>query len=113
MRQRYVPAVVEASSVGCVEWLVLLCIRCDSLIDTNHRFGANRNDGLFIGTSSGFNLVGAVKLARKLGPGKTVVTVLCDSGERYQSKIYNDEWLKKYKYTKLPPKSGDNLEFVK
>jgi cysteine synthase len=52
-----------------------------------------RNDGIFVGPSAALNLVGAVKLARKLGPGHTVVTVICDSGERYRSKLFNDEFL--------------------
>ena len=52
-----------------------------------------KHDGLFMGPSAALNVVGAVKLARKLGPGKTVVTVLCDGGERYRSKLYSKEWL--------------------
>ena len=42
-----------------------------------------RNDGLFVGSSAAMNCVGAVKLARKLGPGQTIVTILCDAGHRY------------------------------
>ncbi len=42
-----------------------------------------RNDGLFVGSSAAMNCVGAVKLARTLGPGKRIVTILCDSGQRY------------------------------
>ena len=45
------------------------------------------------GPSAALNVVGAVKLARKLGPGKTVVTILCDGGDRYLSKLYNPAWL--------------------
>ena len=41
-----------------------------------------RNDGLFLGSSAAMNCVGAVKLARKLGPGHTIVTILCDGGQR-------------------------------
>ena len=41
-----------------------------------------RHDGLFVGSSAAMNCVGAVKLARKLGPGHTIVTMLCDGGQR-------------------------------
>jgi cysteine synthase A len=50
-------------------------------------------DGLFMGGSVGINVGAAVALARQMGPGHTIVTVLCDSGSRYQSKIFNREWL--------------------
>ena len=50
-------------------------------------------EGLLLGGSSGINVAGAIRLARALGPGKTIVTVLCDSGSRYQSKLYNPSFL--------------------
>jgi cysteine synthase A len=50
-------------------------------------------DGLFMGGSVGINVGAAVKLAQQLGPGHTIVTVLCDGGSRYQSKLFNREWL--------------------
>jgi len=52
------------------------------------------NEGLCLGGSSGVNIAGAVQLARELGPGHTIVTILCDYGTRYQSKLYNPEFLK-------------------
>lgn len=52
-----------------------------------------RNDGLFVGSSAAMNCVGAVKAARRLGPGKTIVTVLCDGGGRHLSKFQNQEYL--------------------
>src|SRR5690606_25754921 len=52
-----------------------------------------QNEGLLLGGSSGINVAGAIRLARALGPGKTIVTILCDSGSRYQSKLYNPEFL--------------------
>ena len=52
------------------------------------------NEGLCLGGSSGINIVGAVKLARDLGPGHTIVPILCDYGTRYQSKLYNPDFLK-------------------
>ncbi|WP_299410873.1 cysteine synthase A [Acaryochloris sp. IP29b_bin.148] len=53
-----------------------------------------RQDGLFLGGSVGINVGAAVALAKEMGPGHTIVTVLCDSGTRYQSKLFNPEWLK-------------------
>ena len=50
-------------------------------------------EGLCLGGSSGINIAGAVRLARDLGPGKTIVTILCDYGTRYQGKLYNPEFL--------------------
>jgi cysteine synthase A len=51
------------------------------------------HDGLLMGGSTGINVAGAIRLARDLGPGKTIVTVLCDGGQRYQSKIFNPAFL--------------------
>jgi cysteine synthase A len=50
-------------------------------------------EGLCLGLSSGINVAGAVALARQLGPGKRIVTILCDTGFRYLSSLYNPEWL--------------------
>ena len=52
------------------------------------------NQNIILGGSSGINIAGAVKLAKKLGKGKTVVTILCDDGRRYASKIFNKDFLK-------------------
>ncbi|QJU57819.1 cysteine synthase A [Sphingomonas sp. AP4-R1] len=52
-----------------------------------------REEGLCVGLSSGINIAGAVALARDLGPGKRIVTVLCDSGMRYLSTLFNPAWL--------------------
>ncbi len=52
-----------------------------------------RKDGLFMGGSVGINVAAAVKLAEQMGPGHTIVTILCDGGARYQSRIFNREWL--------------------
>ena len=54
-----------------------------------------RDEGLCLGLSSGINVAGAMHLARELGPGKTVVTILCDTGFRYLSSLYNAEWLRR------------------
>ena len=50
-------------------------------------------EGLCLGASSGVNVAGAIRLARELGPGRTIVTILCDYGTRYQSKLFNPEFL--------------------
>jgi cysteine synthase A len=50
-------------------------------------------DGLFMGGSVGINVAAAVALAQQMGPGHTIVTVLCDGGSRYQSRLYNRDWL--------------------
>jgi cysteine synthase A len=52
-----------------------------------------RNEGLFLGLSSGINIAGAVKYAQESGPGQTIVTILCDSGHKYQSKLFDRQWL--------------------
>ena len=51
-------------------------------------------EGLCLGGSSGVNIAGAIRMAREMGPGHTIVTVLCDYGNRYQSKLYNADFLK-------------------
>ena len=51
------------------------------------------HEGLFLGGSVGINVAAAVELARRLGPGHRIVTVLCDGGDRYRSRIWNKEWL--------------------
>ena len=72
-----------------------------------------QHEGLCLGGSTGINIVGAMRLAKQLGPGKTIVTILCDSGSRYQSKLFNadfmraknlpvPEWLEKRSNIKLP-----------
>jgi len=57
-------------------------------------FSLLRDEGLCVGGSSGINVAGAIRLAKDLGPGHTVVTVLADYGTRYQSKLFNPEFLK-------------------
>lgn len=52
-----------------------------------------REEGLFLGLSSGINVAGAARFAKERGPGQTIVTVLCDSGHKYQSTLFNNEWL--------------------
>jgi cysteine synthase A len=53
-----------------------------------------KKEGLCLGGSSGINVAGAIRLAKDLGPGHTVVTILADSGTRYQSKLFNPQFLK-------------------
>ena len=51
-------------------------------------------EGLFLGSSSGINVAAAVRVATELGPNHTIVTILCDSGSRYQSRLFNPNWLR-------------------
>ena len=60
------------------------------------------HEGLSVGTSSGINVAAAVRVAKTLGPGHTVVTVLCDGGSRYQSKLFNPPFLRE-KHLPVPP----------
>lgn len=69
-----------------------------------------RNDGLFCGSSTALNCVGAVKLARQLGPGHTIVTLLCDSGMRHVSRLWNADYLAPLALT--PEAVGTSLDFV-
>lgn len=68
-----------------------------------------KNDGLFIGSSSAMNCVGAVRVAKALGPGHTIVTILCDSGMRHLSKFHNDKYLSEHGLTP----SATGLEFLR
>jgi cysteine synthase A len=61
-----------------------------------------QHEGLCLGGSSGINVAGAIRLAKQLGKGKTIVTMLCDSGTRYQSKLFNPEFLRQ-KNLPVPP----------
>ena len=60
-------------------------------------FDLLEHEGLCLGGSSGINVAGAIRLAKDLGPGHTIVTVLCDYGTRYQSKLFNPEFLRSKK----------------
>lgn len=57
-------------------------------------FNLLKNDGLCVGGSAGINVAAAMQVARTLGPGHTIVTILCDGGARYQSKLFNPEFLR-------------------
>src|SRR5215204_6002870 len=63
----------------------------ESLVAT---LGLVHDEGLNVGLSTGVNVAGAIRLARKLGPGKTIVTVLCDPATRYQSRLFNPQFLR-------------------
>ena len=56
-------------------------------------FDLLKNEGLSLGTSSGINVAGAIELGKKIGPNKNIVTILCDYGSRYASKLYNKKFL--------------------
>jgi len=52
-----------------------------------------REEGLFLGSTSGINVAAAVRLAKQMGPGHTIATVLCDGGAKYQSRLFNKAWI--------------------
>ncbi len=56
-------------------------------------FDLIEREGICVGGSTGINIAGAVRLAKELGPGHTIVTILCDYGNRYQSKLFNPDFL--------------------
>ncbi len=68
--------------------------RIEDAVAVAEVFALNKHEGLCLGPSSGVNVAGAKRLARDLGPGHTIVTVLCDYGTRYQSKLFNPEFLR-------------------
>jgi cysteine synthase A len=53
-----------------------------------------REEGLLLGSTSGINVAAAVTLAKQLGPGHTIVTILCDGGAKYSSRLFNPDWIK-------------------
>ena len=65
-------------------------------------FDLLQHEGLCLGGSAAINIAGAVRLAREMGPGHTIVTILCDYGTRYQSKLFNPAFLRRKKLP-VPP----------
>ena len=65
-------------------------------------FDLLQHEGLCLGGSTGINVAGAIRLAKEMGPGHTIVTVLCDYGNRYQSKLFNPDFLRE-KGLPVPP----------
>ena len=57
-------------------------------------FDLLKDEGLCLGGSSGINIAGAIRMAREMGPGHTIVTILCDYGTRYQTKLFNPDFLR-------------------
>ena len=84
--QNRVTANVATARVDCA-----FRIHDDEVISMTHYLLSK--EGLFLGSTSGINVCGAVMLAAKLGPGHTIVTILCDSASRYLSRLFNDKWL--------------------
>ncbi len=72
-------------------------------------------EGLFLGSTSGVNAAAALQVARELGPGHTIVTVLCDGGAKYQSRLFNRAWLEEKglaAYARTPP-AGPPLDLAR
>ena len=83
--------VTENLSGAKIDWA--LQVTDQDMVDMVYRL--LRNEGWFLGSSTGINVCGAAAVARKLGPGHTVVTVLCDGGGKYQSRLFNKTYLEK------------------
>jgi cysteine synthase A len=78
-------------------------------------FDLAEKEGLLLGGSSGINVAGAIRLAREMGPGHTIVTILCDGGARYASKLFNPEFLRGLNLPTpgwLTPRAGIDPGFV-
>jgi len=58
-----------------------------------------REEGLLLGSTAGINVAGAVRLAKQMGPGHTIVTILCDGGAKYQSRLFNPAWIAEKGFT--------------
>ena len=71
-----------------------------------------REEGIFCGGSTGTAVFGAIEVARELGPGKLVVCILCDSGDRYLSKCFDDDWLKDMGYLGVDERLGNVREVL-
>lgn len=70
-----------------------------------------RNEGLYVGPTAAANVCGAVKLAKKMGPGHRIATVLCDHGSQYATTAFNPVWLKEKNL--VPTSTGTSIDFIK
>ena len=77
--------------------LVDYAFQTDDTEALNLIFRLYENQGVFLGGSSGINIAGAIKLAKEMGPGHNIITILCDKGERYKGKLLNKDFLKQKK----------------
>ena len=92
--QYFVHRKFQLKYLGSILILVAVLIGVASSTVYFSVFDMLSEEGLCLGGSSGINVAGAVRLAKDLGPGKTIVTVLADYGTRYQSKLYNPDFLR-------------------
>jgi len=69
-------------------------VRIDDATALTVLFRLLKEEGLYLGGSAGINVAAAAQIARNMGPGHTIVTVLCDGGDRYRSRLYNPAWLR-------------------
>ena len=90
---QYAVQVVDRSVVQMAHWLL-------------------RNEGLFVGSSSALNIWAAAQVARNMSPGARVVTLACDGGQRYQSRLFDDSWLAAKDLAKKEKISEDGYRLV-
>ena len=72
-----------------------------------------REEGIFVGGSTGTVVFGALQVAKELGPGKVIVAILCDSGDRYLSKCFDDDWMKDMGFLGVEQRLGTVREVLR
>ena len=85
---------IKASFLSSNKALIDFAYQTNDVEALNLIFDLIVKQRIILGGSSGINIAGAIKLGKELGPGKTIVTILCDHGKRYASKIFNKDFLK-------------------
>jgi cysteine synthase A len=74
-------------------------LRIEDPLTLHYVYRLLREEGLLLGSTAGINVAAAVTLARQLGPGHTIVTILCDGGAKYQSRLFNRQWIAEKGFT--------------
>jgi cysteine synthase A len=83
------PTIRKALAIGADD-----AVRIDDALALEQVFDLQMHEGISVGGSAGLNVAASIAVARSLGPGHTVVTILCDGAARYQSKLFNPEFLR-------------------
>jgi cysteine synthase len=82
------------ANFACANIDSAVCVADQEMLDMAHWL--LHNEGLFVGSSSALNVVGALKVAKRMPPGSTIVTIICDSGHRHLSRFWNQDYVGKY-----------------
>ena len=86
-----IAAALDRSGIAGTDIDWALQISDQAMVDMVYRL--LHEEGWFFGSSAGINVCGAIEVARQLGPGHTIVTMLCDGGGKYRQKLFNPDWL--------------------